>query len=67
MPIYEYYCSSCQQRFEKLSRMSDTNQPCPGCGQLAPKAISVPAPGQVASSGAAPACAASCGKTSGFG
>jgi len=67
MPIYEFLCSACQHRFEKISSMGDTSSPCPLCGAAAGKAISVPARGQVASGVTPPPCAASCGKTSGFG
>ena len=70
MPIYEYHCNSCDQTFEKLSKMSDSAQPCPDCGKPAAKAISIPSPGQVSSGAAAsgpPPCAATCGKTAGFG
>jgi len=68
MPIYEFRCPACDRTFEKLCRMSETEQPCPDCGQPVPKMISVPSPGQVSSGAAAPPpCAATCGKTSGFG
>jgi putative FmdB family regulatory protein len=68
MPIYEYHCSACQKTFEKLSRMTETEQPCPTCGQISTKAISLPAKGQMATaSGGPPPCAATCGKNSGFG
>lgn len=33
MPIFEYRCSDCGTRFEKLVRSSDTDGPhCPSCG-----------------------------------
>jgi putative FmdB family regulatory protein len=33
MPVYEYFCPSCEQRFEKLGSMSARNDqvPCPSC------------------------------------
>jgi len=33
MPMYEYVCSSCGQRFEKMVRFSELNQQpeCPNC------------------------------------
>lgn len=33
MPLYEYHCESCGERFEKLRRMSeaDTGVVCPKC------------------------------------
>ncbi len=36
MPIYEYKCTECQHRLEKLQKMSDDPlKDCPECGQLA--------------------------------
>ncbi len=33
MPIFEYRCTDCETRFEKLVRSSDTDGPrCPQCG-----------------------------------
>jgi len=32
MPIYEYRCASCDQRFEELVAASAAAPPCPGCG-----------------------------------
>jgi len=34
MPIYEYQCSSCQNRFELLQRMGEGSEglTCPECG-----------------------------------
>jgi putative FmdB family regulatory protein len=45
MPIYEYYCPACNQRFEKLLRMSAAGQPqaCPNCANPAPAAVTRPA------------------------
>ncbi|HZU75504.1 MAG TPA: FmdB family zinc ribbon protein [Dehalococcoidia bacterium] len=45
MPIYEYYCTSCDVRFEKLRPISAAGQPfaCPTCGNAAPAAITRPA------------------------
>ena len=34
MPIYEYECSSCQHRLEKIQKMSDSKLvDCPECGK----------------------------------
>lgn len=34
MPIFEYACTECGSRFEKLVRSSDTNAvACPSCGK----------------------------------
>jgi len=32
MPIFEYMCSSCGQRFEAFVRSSDQEISCPKCG-----------------------------------
>jgi putative FmdB family regulatory protein len=34
MPIYEYCCQDCEQKFEKMRPMSqaDAEAPCPQCG-----------------------------------
>jgi putative FmdB family regulatory protein len=34
MPVYEYYCSDCQTKFEALRSMSAANEPmeCKSCG-----------------------------------
>lgn len=32
MPIYEYRCPSCDERFEELVRRSDAAVACPSCG-----------------------------------
>lgn len=46
MPIYEYRCPDCGQRFEKLMRMGATERPpCPSCGKTdAHRLISTIAP-----------------------
>lgn len=31
MPIFEYSCNKCEQRFEKLLRKSDQEVDCPKC------------------------------------
>ena len=34
MPIYEFECSACQTRFERLQKLSDTDpDTCPECGK----------------------------------
>jgi len=36
MPIYEYKCTACQHRLEKLQKMSDDPlKDCPECGESA--------------------------------
>jgi putative FmdB family regulatory protein len=32
MPIYEYRCPSCDERFEELVRNTDVAVACPSCG-----------------------------------
>ena len=36
MPVYEYVCTTCRTRFEKLRPMSnmDDEVPCPDCGGM---------------------------------
>lgn len=42
MPLYEYICKECGQRFEKLVRMSDDPKAvrCPGCAGAVERALS---------------------------
>lgn len=32
MPIYEFACMECEERFEELLRPSDADPTCPACG-----------------------------------
>lgn len=42
MPIYEYVCTSCKNRFQKLQSMSFSGDVhCPECGKPSKRAISV--------------------------
>ncbi|CAI8018650.1 hypothetical protein GBAR_LOCUS11294 [Geodia barretti] len=41
MPIYEYHCPTCSNKFEKLQSMSATGADCPQCEQPAKRALSV--------------------------
>lgn len=41
MPIYEYHCPTCNNKFEKLQSMSSTGADCPRCEQPAKRALSV--------------------------
>ena len=43
MPIYEYTCTTCQNRFERLRPMSqmDDEAPCPDCGSESQRQLSV--------------------------
>jgi putative FmdB family regulatory protein len=40
VPIYEYRCESCGERFEELvSASAETPPPCPGCGAAGAKRL----------------------------
>jgi putative FmdB family regulatory protein len=41
MPIYEYVCTSCEYRFDKLQSMTRQGADCERCGQPARRAISL--------------------------
>ncbi len=43
MPIYEYSCTICDNRFDRLRRMSqmDDAAPCPDCGSESRRQLSV--------------------------
>src|SRR5437868_15007382 len=44
MPLYEYQCSKCGHRFEKIQKFSDKPiKKCPECGSAVEKTISAPA------------------------
>jgi putative FmdB family regulatory protein len=59
MPIYEYVCNECRERFEKLVRYpqsTPTHPPCPAChGENTERVVSSFA--QVGASGADPSAA----------
>ena len=42
MPIYEYFCSECDTKFEQLRPLSQSDQPadCPKCHQSARRKMS---------------------------
>ncbi|MBM3942293.1 MAG: zinc ribbon domain-containing protein [SAR202 cluster bacterium] len=41
MPLYEYHCSSCNHKFQKLQAMSANGADCPNCEQPARRMLSV--------------------------
>ena len=43
MPIYEYTCTLCDNRFDRLRSMSqmDAEAPCPDCGSESERQLSV--------------------------
>ena len=44
MPLYEYQCTACEHRFEKIQKVSDPLvQVCPVCGGQVQKLLSSPA------------------------
>jgi putative FmdB family regulatory protein len=44
MPLYEYQCESCKQRFERIQRFVDPPvENCPACGGPVRKLLSSPA------------------------
>ena len=44
MPLYEYECSSCKIRFERIQKFSDPSvEACPTCGAKVRKVLSSPA------------------------
>jgi putative FmdB family regulatory protein len=44
MPLYEYQCEACQQRFEKIQKFSDPPiDTCPSCAGRVKKLLSSPA------------------------
>jgi putative FmdB family regulatory protein len=44
MPLYEYECKKCKQRFERIQKFSDDPvKKCPQCGGAVEKVISAPA------------------------
>jgi len=40
MPLFEYWCCRCEQRFEKLVSSSREETGCPACGNLSYKVFS---------------------------
>ena len=44
MPLYEYQCESCSNRFERIQKFSDPLiETCPSCGGTVRKLLSSPA------------------------
>jgi putative FmdB family regulatory protein len=44
MPLYEYQCTKCKHRFEKIQKFSDPEvKKCPECGAKVERLISAPA------------------------
>jgi len=44
MPLYEYQCTKCKHRFERIQKFSDPEvKKCPECGGKVEKLLSAPA------------------------
>jgi putative FmdB family regulatory protein len=44
MPLYEYQCDQCEDRFERIQKFSDPPvETCPSCGGTVKKLLSSPA------------------------
>jgi putative FmdB family regulatory protein len=44
MPLYEYQCEACEERFERIQKFSDPPvEVCPSCGGTVKKLFSSPA------------------------
>lgn len=44
MPLYEYECTACHHRFEKIESFSSPdNHACPVCGKKAERTLAAPA------------------------
>lgn len=41
MPLYEFECLSCKNKFEKLQKMTEPDPPCSVCGNEVKRLISV--------------------------
>ncbi len=69
MPLYEYRCPECGDRFEQLRRMQDADQPveCPQCHSKRPERQLSTFAGRVASSMAPAPCGAPSSKACGTG
>ncbi|MBM4143540.1 MAG: zinc ribbon domain-containing protein [Lentisphaerae bacterium] len=62
MPIYEYTCRKCGERFEYLARRLNEAAPrCPGCGASRPvKELSVFSAGESRKGGSLPCAGGAC-------
>ncbi|MDY6827671.1 MAG: zinc ribbon domain-containing protein [Bacillota bacterium] len=40
MPLYEFYCSQCNKKFEELCNSSVKNTRCPDCGKESARVFS---------------------------
>ena len=61
MPLYEYVCTTCSHKFDKIQPMGSTEAECPHCEQPAKKVISLFTATATASEGGVPAPVAGMG------
>lgn len=62
MPLFEFFCAKCNERFEKLCRStSEKEAECSKCGTSAGKVFSTFRSGKTNSGGAAASAGSSCG------
>ncbi len=65
MPLYEFFCDQCRDRFEKLCRQNGENQVhCPRCGTGARKVFSTFRTGKTGSGETGVGGGSSCGSCS---
>ena len=44
MPLYEYHCQDCENRFERIEKVSEIHDvACPACGGVAHRLLGAPA------------------------
>ena len=55
MPIYEYHCSDCHVRTEKIQSQPLEQITCPGCGKKAARVVSLTSVSTSESAGNCPA------------
>ena len=60
MPLYEFYCSECQKKFEELCGSEIKSAACPECKKEAGKILSLFRTGK-SSSGSGAAASSGCG------
>lgn len=60
VPLYEFYCSKCEKKFEELCGSDTRTAPCPQCMKEAGKVLSLFRAGK-SSSGSGAAASSGCG------
>ncbi len=60
MPLYEFVCTNCREKFENLCRSEVDSLSCPSCGAKAKRVFSTFRSTR-SSSGGSPASSGSCG------